>query len=88
LAAVRASGFPEANYYYAIDRTSNVAYSYYVKPTQGGEPPIQIWRRPNELREVTDVSVVVQAIASERVTRNVLFVPREAEQAVDQVLAH
>jgi HD superfamily phosphohydrolase len=86
VAAVRASGFPEANYYYAIDRTSNVAYSYYVKPTAGGEPPIQIWGKPNELREVTDVSVVVQAIASERVTRNVLFVPREAEQAVEQVI--
>jgi HD superfamily phosphohydrolase len=91
LAAVRASGFAEATYYYAIDRTSNVAYSYYVKPTAGGEPPIQIlidWGKPNELREVTAVSVVVQAIASERVTRNVLLVPREAKQAVEQVLAH
>jgi HD superfamily phosphohydrolase len=87
--AVRASGFPEPEYYYHIDQTSNVTYSYYVKPTEGGSPPIQIlvdWLKPPALREVTTVSDVLKSIATERVTRFVLFVPREAVAAVEEIL--
>lgn len=87
--AVRASGFPEPEYYHRIDQTSNVAYSYYVKPTEGGSPPIQIlvdWVNPPALREVTSVSDVTKAIASEPVTRYVLFVPKEAEERVTAIL--
>jgi HD superfamily phosphohydrolase len=87
--AVRASGFPEPEYYYHIDQTSNVAYSYYVKPSEGSSPPIQVlqdWTRPALLREVTSVSDVLKSIATERVTRYVLFVPREAADAVERVL--
>ncbi|MDB4894237.1 MAG: hypothetical protein JWN15_499 [Firmicutes bacterium] len=87
--AVRAGGFPEAEYYHHIDQTSNVAYSYYVKPTEGGSPPIQVlvdWGNPPALREVTSVSDVTRAIATEPVTRYVLFVPKEAEQAVQRIL--
>lgn len=89
VAAVRDSGFSDPSYYHHVDQTSNVAYSYYVKPTEGGSPPIQVlvdWSRPAALREVTSVSDVVRAIASERVTRYVLFVPREAADAVEALL--
>lgn len=87
--AVRSGGFPEPEYYHHIDQTSNVAYSYYVKPTEGGSPPIQVlveWGTPPSLREVTSVSDVTRAIATEPVTRFVLFVPKEAEQAVQRIL--
>jgi uncharacterized protein len=87
--AVFNAGFPEPRYYYHIDKTSNLAYSYYVKPTEGGSPPIQVlldWTRPAVLREVTTVSDVLKSIASERVTRYVLFVPREAVDPVQAVL--
>lgn len=88
--AIRASGFAEPEYYYHVDQTSNVAYSYYVKPTEGGSPPIQVlvdWVKPAVLREVTLVSDVLKSITSERVARYVLFVPREAEEAVERVLS-
>lgn len=88
VAAVKGAGFPEPDYYWEIDKTSNVTYSYYVKPTEGGSPPIQILmeygRQP--LREVTSVSDVLKSIATERVTRYVLFVPREAAAAVERIL--
>jgi uncharacterized protein len=87
--AVRASGFSEPEYYYHIDQTSNVAYSYYVKPTEGSSPPIQVlidWTRPPMLREVTSVSEVLKSIATEQVTRYVLLVPKEAAEAVERVL--
>lgn len=89
VAAVRAAGFAEPEYYYHIDQTSNVAYSYYVKPTEGGSPPIQIlidWVKPPALREVTSVSEVTRSIGTERITRYVLFVPREAAGAVERIL--
>jgi hypothetical protein len=89
LAAVQAAGFPEPEYYREVDKTSNVTYSYYVKPTEGGSPPIQIlmdYGKP-PLREVTSVSDVLKSIATERVTRHVLFVPKEAAEAVEKVLA-
>jgi len=89
VAAVRSAGFEEPQYYYHIDKTSNLAYSYYVKPTEGGSPPLQVlvdWTRPAALREVTTMSDVLKSIASERVTRYVLFVPKEAADAVDQIL--
>lgn len=88
--AISASGFAEPDYYYHIDQTSNMAYYYYVKPTETGSPPIQVqidWTKPPSLREVTAVSDVIKSIATERVTRYVLFVPKEAEHAVEQVLA-
>lgn len=87
--ALRASGFAEPDYYHHMDKTSNVAYQYYVKPTEGSSPPIQVlipWTRPPELREVTVVSDVLKGIATERLTRYVLFVPREAVEAVESVL--
>jgi uncharacterized protein len=87
--AVRVSGFAEPEYYHHIDQTSNVAYSYYVKPAEGGSPPIHVlvdWLKPAVLREVTAVSDVVRAIATEPVTRYVLFVPKEAEDAVERIL--
>lgn len=87
--AVSDAGFGDPAYYYHIDKTSNLAYSYYVKPTEGGSPPIQVltdWSKPPVLREVTTVSDVLLSIASERVTRYVLFVPREAVDAVQAVL--
>ncbi len=87
--AVRQSGYPEPQYYYHIDQTSNVAYSYYVKPAESGSPPIQIlvdWVKPPARREVTTVSDVLKSIATERVTRYVLFVPKEAAAAVEQIL--
>jgi HD superfamily phosphohydrolase len=87
--AVRAAGFTEPDSYIHLDQTSNLAYSYYVKPTEGGSPPIQVlleWARPAELREVTAVSDVVRSIATERVTRHVLFVPKEAEAAIEEIL--
>ncbi len=86
---VRAAGFPHPEYYHHIDRTSNVAYQYYVAPTEGGSPPLQVlvdWVRPPELREVTAVSDVLKSIATERVTRYVLFVPREAVDTVEKLL--
>jgi len=88
-AVVRACGFAEPEYYHHIDQTSNVAYSYYVKPSEGGSPPILIlvdWTRPPVLREVTSLSDVLKSIATERVARYVLFVPREAGDAVDELL--
>lgn len=88
-AAVRNTGFLEPQYYYHVDQTSNIAYSYYVRPVEGGAPPIQVlidWTDPPALQEVTAVSEVVKAIASEPVTRYVLFVPREAADAVEAVL--
>ena len=87
--AVREAGFPEAQYYHHVDQTSNIAYSYYVRPVEGGAPPIQVlidWTDPPVLQEVTALSEVVKAIASEPVTRYVLFVPREAADAVEAVL--
>ena len=87
--AVRAAGFDEPEYYYHIDKTSNLAYSYYVKPTEGGSPPIQVlvdWTKPPSLREVTTMSDVLKSIATERVTRYVLFVPKEAVAAVQAIL--
>ncbi|MFZ5816774.1 MAG: HD domain-containing protein [Bacillota bacterium] len=87
--AIRAAGFAEPGYYHHIDKTSNVAYQYYVKPAEGGSPPIQVlvpWTKPPVLREVTLVSDVLKSIATERVTRYVLFVPREAVPAVEEVL--
>lgn len=90
VAAVRESGYPEPEYYHHVDQTSNVAYSYYVKPSEGGSPPIQVlqdWARPPVLQEVTTLSDVVRAIASEPATRYVLFVPREAAEAVERVLS-
>ncbi|HEY8347643.1 MAG TPA: HD domain-containing protein [Symbiobacteriaceae bacterium] len=87
--AVQSSGFAEPEYYHHVDQTSNVAYSYYVRPEEGGAPPILIqltWTDPPRLQEVTAVSDVVRAIASEPVTRYVLFVPREAAEAVEAVL--
>lgn len=89
LDAVRAAGFAEPDFYYRIDQTSNVTYSYYVKPTEGGSPPIQVlldWARPPGAREVTAVSEVIKSIATERVTRHVLFVPKEAVDAVERIL--
>lgn len=89
VAAVRAAGFAEPEYYYHIDKTSNLAYSYYVKPTEGGSPPIQVlvdWMRQPALREVTTMSDVLKSIATERVTRYVLFVPKEAAGAVEAIL--
>jgi HD superfamily phosphohydrolase len=91
IAAVRAAGFTEPEYYYHIDKTSNLAYSYYVKPTESGSPPLQVqveWTRPPELREVTTMSDVLKSIASERVTRYVLFVPKEAADAVEEILGN
>lgn len=87
--AVRASGYAEPECYYHLDKTSNLAYSYYIKPAEGGSPPIQVlldWSRPPALREVTTLSDVLRAIATERVTRYVLFVPREAAPAVEELL--
>ncbi|MFZ5827276.1 MAG: HD domain-containing protein [Bacillota bacterium] len=87
--AVRAAGYDHPEYYHHIDKTSNVAYQYYVKPAEGGSPPIQVlisWTRPPELREVTAVSDVLKSIATERVARYVLFVPREAADAVEKLL--
>lgn len=87
--AVRASGFPEPEYYYHIDQTSNVAYSYYVTPTEGGSPPIQIrldWEEPDRVHEVSSISDVVRPITAEPKTRYVLFVPREAAGPVERVL--
>jgi HD superfamily phosphohydrolase len=87
--AVKAAGFAEADYYYHIDKTSNLAYSYYVKPTEGGSPPIQVlvdWTKPPALREVTVMSDVLKSIATERVTRYVLFVPKEAADEVERIL--
>lgn len=89
VAAIRAAGYDQPDYYHHIDKTSNVAYQYYVKPVEGGSPPIQVlipWTRPPELREVTAVSDVLKSIATERVTRYVLFVPREAADLVAKVL--
>lgn len=89
VAAVRAAGYSEVDYYFEIDQTSNVTYSYYVKPTEGGSPPIQVlvgWTKPAVLQEVTSVSDVLKSIATERVTRYVLFLPRQAVAAVEQVL--
>ncbi|MGE5675730.1 MAG: HD domain-containing protein [Mycobacterium leprae] len=88
-AAVRAAGFAEPDCYYELDQTSNVAYSYYVRPTEGGSPPIQIlldWTRSPELREVTLVSDVLKSIATERLTRYVLYVPKEAADEVERIL--
>lgn len=87
--AVRASGFDEPDYYYHIDQTSNVAYSYYVTPKESGSPPIQIyfdWMKPGELKEVSVVSDVLRSITAEPVTKYVLFVPKEAAEAVEHVL--
>lgn len=89
IAAVRASGFSEPGYYHHIDQTSNVAYSYYVTPMEGGSPPIQIlldWTKPPVLREVSSLSDVLRSITAEPVTQYVLFVPREAVEAVERVL--
>jgi HD superfamily phosphohydrolase len=89
VAAVRAAGFAEPEYYYHIDQTSNVGYSYYIKPSESGSPPIQIlvdWVKPHGLREVTTLSDVLKSFATERVTRYVLFVPREAVPAVERLL--
>ncbi|HWI51014.1 MAG TPA: HD domain-containing protein [Symbiobacteriaceae bacterium] len=91
VAAVRAAGFEEPEYYHHIDKTSNLAYSYYVKPTEGGSPPIQVlvdWTQPPVLREVTTMSDVLKSIATERVTRYVLFVPKEAAEAVERILGN
>lgn len=87
--AIRAAGYDLPEYYHHIDKTSNVAYQYYVRPVEGSSPPIQVvipWTRPVELREVTAVSDVLKAIATERVTRYVLFVPREAAPAIEELL--
>lgn len=89
--AVRGAGFAEPEYYHHIDQTSNLAYSYYVKPSEGGSPPIQVltdWTRPPVLREVTTMSDVLKSIATERVTRYVLFVPKEAADAVSEILGN
>ncbi len=89
IAAVHASGFSDPGYYHHIDQTSNVAYSYYVTPKESGSPPIQIlldWTKPPALREVSSLSDVLRSITAEPVTRYVLFVPREAVEAVERVL--
>lgn len=88
--AVRAAGFADSEYYQHIDQTSNVAYSYYVTPKEGGSPPIQIrvdWVRPAGLREVSAISDVLRPITAEPKTRYLLFVPREAAPAVERLLS-
>lgn len=88
-AAIAASGFAETDYYHHIDQTSNVTYQPYVAPTEGGSPPIQVlvpWAKDGPLQEVTRVSDVLQSIARERATRYILFVPREAAAAIEQLL--
>jgi len=82
-------GFSDPQYYQDLDQTSNVAYSYYVAPTEGGSPPIQIlldWTKPPSLREVSAMSDVLRSITTEPVTRYLLFVPKEAADAVERML--
>lgn len=90
--AVEQAGFTKPEYYTVLDKTSNVAYSYYVPQAESGSTrPIQIWVdwvRPPELREVTELSDVLKSIAREPVARSLLFVPKEAKSAVESVLDH
>lgn len=83
---MREHGFPEVKYYLKIDETSNVAYSYYVRPKEGSSPPIQVLQPGGQLEEIAGISHVLAGISEERLTRHVLFVPREVAVAVRALL--
>lgn len=83
-AAVAAAGFAPAQYYLGVDRTENVAYSYYVPPLAGHPHTIRILDQAGgrfRLEEISRRSRVLTGI-TDPVTRYVLFVPKEAVGAV------
>lgn len=89
LERVRGCGYAEPEFYVQVDRTANVAYSYYVTPGEGGPQPILLWTDRGGrvyLEEISRRSDVLKGITEERVTRHVLFLPQDAQSAVVPLL--
>lgn len=84
---LRESGYSDPAYYMKLDETSNLAYSYYVRPQASGSPPIQVLQADGRLQEIASSSHVLAGISLERLRRYVLFVPKEAAPAVQAFLA-
>lgn len=92
LQAIQRAGYDHPEYYLHVDQTSNMAYSYYVRPSGGGPQPIQVLTADptsgvTALAEISSVSNVLAGIARERVTRHGLFVPAEAVLSVRNLLS-
>lgn len=87
-AAIRAAGFPAPEYYYKVDETSNLPYSYYVFRQGGGSPPILVLTGEDGQapQEISGLSDVLRGISSERVSKHVLYAPKEAIPGILAVL--
>lgn len=88
LAQVTRAGFAHPEYYAAVDRTSTVAYDYYVVPEGDGIQPILVVDEAGGTRRVQEISrrsEVLQGIIAPQ-TRYTLFVPKEAAAGVRAVL--
>lgn len=83
------AGFHPAELYAQVDRTANLAYSYYVTPGEDGPQPIQVLTEEGgrgHLEEISRRSAVLKGVTEQWVTRLILFVPREVAAAVTPLL--
>lgn len=89
LERVAAAGFNPPEYYLGVDRTENVAYSYYyLPPEQGHRHPIRILDTAGGRPRIEEISRRSRVLAgiTEPVTRYVLFLPKEVADEVMPLL--
>lgn len=90
LARVAAAGFSPPESYVVSDRTASVAYAYYVAPAADAPHPILVVDRAGgrlQVEEISRRSDVLRGISAEPRARYMLFVPKEAADAVLPLLA-
>lgn len=89
LAAVAAAGYSEPVYYFQLDRTAGIPYTYYVKPETDHFTPIWVLFEQGGQRTIAEIAECSDVLPS--ITRQVqkfnLYVPKEAAAAVAALLA-
>lgn len=79
----------DPEYYFAIDRTSDVAYDYYLAEEHHDKqkPSILIMTREGQPREISKVSDVIKGIAGKRKVGQNIYVPEDCREEASKILA-
>ena len=78
----------DPEYYFAIDRTSDVTYDYYLAEEhhEKQKPSILIMTREGQPREISKVSDVIKGIAGKRKVGQNIYVPEGCREEARKIL--
>lgn len=85
-AFLKARGW-DPQYYFAIDRTSDVTYDYYLaeEHDERQKPAILVMTKEGQPREISKISDVIRGIAGRRKVRRNVYVPEDCREEARRI---